>query len=92
MGGAFYDSLTDEEKNAVEESAAAAIEKQREICNKANEDALTVCEDASIEVITLTDEQKSEMRDATRPVWDTIAGKCGEDLFRQVVEAAGQEY
>lgn len=92
MGGAFYDSLTDEEKKAVEESADAAIEKQREICNKANDDALTVCEDASIEVITLTDEQKGEMRDATRPVWDTIAEKCGEDLFRQVVEAAGQEY
>ncbi len=92
MSGAFYDGLTDEEKKAVDESAAIAIEKQREICNQANEDALKVCEEADIEVIELTDAEKEEMRQATLPVWDTIAEKCGDDLFKQVVEAAGQEY
>lgn len=90
MGNSFYEALSEEEKTAVDESAKIAIEKQREICNQANEDALTKIEEAGVEVTVLTDDQKAEMRKATESVWDTIAGKCGKELFDQVVEAAGQ--
>lgn len=90
MGNGFYEDLTDEEKAAVEESAKIAIEKQREICNQANEEAVQTIKDAGVEVIELEDEQKAEMREATASVWDTISDKCGKELFDQVVEAAGQ--
>lgn len=92
MGNSFYESLSDEEKAAVDEAAAIAIEKQREICDQANEDALATIKEAGVEVTELTDAQKGEMREATSSVWDTIADKCGEELFQKVVEAAGQEY
>lgn len=90
MGNGFYEGLTDEEKTAVEESAQIAIEKQRDICNTANEEAVQTIKDAGVEVIELSDEQKAEMKEATESVWDTISDKCGKDLFDQVVEAAGQ--
>lgn len=91
MGNSFYEALSEEEKAAVDESARTAIEKQREICNTANEDALAKIEEAGVKVTVLTDEQKTEMREATESVWGTIADKCGQELFDQVVEAAGQK-
>lgn len=92
MGNSFYEGLNEEEKKAVEESAQIAIEQQREICNKANEDALATIKDAGVEVTELSADQKAEMRKETSSVWDTIADKCGKDLFKKVVKAAGQEY
>lgn len=84
----YWDSLSDADKQVFKEAAKVAIDTNRkvnaELHDKLPKSGVSIAEYAKqngIEIITLTDEERSRFREAMRPVWDKYREKIGSELF-----------
>ena len=68
----FWQSLPDDLKQVVQDGADYAMEAGREIVVQQEEECIPIMEEAGMEIIYLTDEQKSAFKEATSTVWDDI--------------------
>lgn len=84
----FYQSLPDDLKEVVDDSAAEASAYNREIAEEVNNEALRVIEEeGSTEIIELTDEERQAFKDAVVPsVWEEYSDVIGEDLIQELLE------
>lgn len=89
MSNSLYESLSDDEKAALEQAAATAIQKQRDINAEAEVAAEKTLNESGLTITELDDAAKDEMREATASIWDDIEKQCGKELFDQVKAAAG---
>ncbi|NYB74681.1 TRAP transporter substrate-binding protein [Sedimentibacter hydroxybenzoicus DSM 7310] len=85
MSADLYNSQSDEVKKAIDESAAIAIEKEREICKKINDEALQKIKDDGTTVNEVSEKTMLELRDMMAPVIDMASGIVGEDYMNKVI-------
>ena len=85
---AWYDSLSDEFKAAIDKASAYAIEYSQEDFN-ASEGAVLDELKTLMTVTELTDEQVAEFQTVAKTKWPELAKEIGEDYVNEVLAAAG---
>lgn len=68
----FWQSLPDDLKQVVQDGADYAMEAGREIVVQQENECIPIMEEAGMEIIYLTDEEKAAFKEATSSVWDNI--------------------
>lgn len=88
IGEEFFDGLSTEDQEIVQEAATAAAGYERTLSREFNDYAKQQLIDQGMEITDLSDEQVKAFQDATQPVYDTWAPKLGADLVARVQEQA----
>ena len=83
----FYDGLPEDVQAILLESGQAALQYEREISARLEEEAKQKFIDAGIKVHELTPEERQEFKDLTRGVWDLFADSISQDLIDMVLDA-----
>ena len=86
MNKEYYDSLPADIQNFVTESGKEAVAYQRSIAAEVEEASKQEFLAQGIKIYTMTAEEKQEMIDLTRPVWDQFATVIPQDLVRLIQE------
>ena len=82
MNQGKFDSLSDENKQIIEEEAVNFVNEQRAMELVDNEQAIKDLEtEGGLTVNTLTVEQKQAFRDALAPMYDKYTSEFGQELF-----------
>ncbi len=83
----FYQSLPDDLKQVVDESAQEASAYNREIAEEVNNEALGVIEEeGSTEITELTEEERQAFKDEVVPsVWEEYSDVIGEDIIEELL-------
>jgi TRAP-type C4-dicarboxylate transport system substrate-binding protein len=91
----WYESLPEEHRQAIEETADELVRYIHEVQQKLNTERLdTIKENSDIEIIRLTPEQRQQFKELSMPVRDTFREMTGEtgsellDLLLKEVEEA----
>ncbi|MTI81618.1 MAG: TRAP transporter substrate-binding protein [Firmicutes bacterium] len=82
----WFDGLPEEAQNTIMEAAKEAVEYERGISAELEAKAKQKFIDSGIEVHELTDEERQELIDKTKPVWDKFEDKIPQELFDMVQE------
>jgi TRAP-type transport system periplasmic protein len=91
MNGRRYDSLTDEQRQAVDEAAQEAALASRERGAKADAELVDRIKEASNGAMAFNEIDTAAFQKASEPVWDAIAEIAGEDLTARLIEAVQQQ-
>ncbi|WP_152658482.1 TRAP transporter substrate-binding protein [Oceanobacillus sp. CFH 90083] len=83
----FYDELSDEHKQIIEEAALEAGEYQREENHKQDQEALESLVEEGIEVNEVSEEVRNEMQTIIEPLLEDYSQEIGEDIVNQIYEA-----
>lgn len=88
----YWNSLSDGDKQVFREAAKVAIDTNRkvnaELHEKLPKSGISVNDYAKqngIEIVELTDKERTRFREAMRPVWDKYREKIGNELFDLVL-------
>lgn len=76
----FWDSLSEEDQKLVKDSAAKAMEYQRQV-NRDSVDGILEEFGKTMTVTELTEEETKAFKDAANPVYDTWYDKIGEEMM-----------
>lgn len=83
----LYNSLPEDIRKAVDESAAIAVKAQRQYSIEDDERFLKEFkEKGTMEIIELTDEEKAAFKQAGMPTYDEMADKIGRDMLQKVLD------
>jgi TRAP-type transport system periplasmic protein len=91
MNGARYDSLTDEQRRAVDEAAQEAALQSREAGAQADAANVEKIKEASNGAVAFNEIDAAAFQEASQPVWEAIAGIAGEDLVARLIETVQQQ-
>ena len=84
MNGRRYDSLTDEQRAAVDRAGRKAVEAVRAYSAQADQELLDEFQDA----IEINEIDLAAFQAEAKPIWDEIAQVAGEDFAQKVISAA----
>ena len=87
MNGKKYDSLTDEQKEAVKRAAQEAAEYTRNIGAEADATLLEVLGES----MEINEIDRQAFLTAAEPVWEQVGAMAGSDFAAKVIEAATAE-
>lgn len=90
MGLEYWENLPEDLQDIVQEAALEAKEHNRKTNREWNADYREELEEV-MEVTMLTDEQKADLQEAVRPVYDEFSEEIGQDLIDDVL-AELEEY
>jgi tripartite ATP-independent transporter DctP family solute receptor len=90
MNGSRYDSLTDEQRQAVDEAAQEAALQSRANGEALDAELVEKIKEASNGQVAFNEIDVAAFQQAAEPVWDAIAEAAGPDLMQRVVEAVQQ--
>jgi tripartite ATP-independent transporter DctP family solute receptor len=90
MNGSRYDSLTDEQRQAVDEAAQEAALESRAIGEALDAELVEKIKEASKGEMAFNDIDAAAFQQAAEPVWVAIGETAGPDLMQRVVEAVQQ--
>ncbi|MGF1682460.1 TRAP transporter substrate-binding protein [Photobacterium minamisatsumaniensis] len=83
----WWDGLPDEAKELIEEASQEAVTYQRTIAYPKNEKtALQGMLDAGVTIHQVTEQERAELRELTKPVFDKFAANLPKDLINLVQE------
>lgn len=85
MNGPAYDALTDEQRTAVHEAAAAAADFSRSEGRKADAELVAKLG----ETMAVNEIDLAAFQEVSRPIWDEIAKVAGTEIAQQAIAAAG---
>ncbi len=88
MNARKYDSLTDEQKEAVKRAAQEAAEYTRQLGIEADEALLKRLRDEGR--VEINEIDLAAFQEASKPIWEKIGETAGADFTKRVVEAAQQ--
>jgi tripartite ATP-independent transporter DctP family solute receptor len=91
MNGSRYDSLTDEQRQAVDEAAQEAALQSREAGAEADAGYVEKIMEASKGAMAFNEIDAAAFQEASQPVWDAIAEIAGEDLVARLIETVQQQ-
>lgn len=81
MNKDFYDSLTKEQQEIVQDAAHEFVDYQRKMELKDTEEYVKKLEEEGMQVNRLTDEQKTQFRQKLEPMYEKYEEKFGEEIF-----------
>ena len=82
-----FDKLSEEEQKIVEEVGKYGTEVQRQKTAEYNGDAISDMQNKGVTLVTLTDEEKQQFRDAVNNIYPLVKEKMKHpELFDQVLE------
>ncbi len=89
INSTFYDSLPDDLKTAIDESAAEASEYNREVATDINLESKKVIEEAgTTEIYVPTDAERQAFKDAVVPsVWNAYKDLIGPEIIDELLAA-----
>jgi len=90
IGEEFYDGLSQEDQDIVQEAAVAAGKYERTVSREFNDYAKQQLIDNGLEITELSEEETAAFQEAVQPVYDKWAPKIGEDLVARVQEQVKQ--
>ncbi len=76
-----WDSLSEEQQQIVQEALDKAIDYQRELCQKADEECLDQLEQLGVEI---NETDPKVWREAVQPIYDKYAEEFGADLIAEI--------
>ena len=92
MSDAFYESLSDPEKKAVEQCVEISKVIHRGMTAAQDANAATILADKGMTVVAVTPEQKAQFRELAQPaVREWLVGEIGED-WPNKLDAAVEAY
>jgi tripartite ATP-independent transporter DctP family solute receptor len=91
MNGARYDSLTDEQRQAVDEAAQEAALQSRKAGAEADAAYVEKIKEASNGEMQFNEIDAAAFQKASQPVWEAIAEIAGQDLTAQLIETVQQQ-
>ncbi|MCM3601623.1 TRAP transporter substrate-binding protein [Robertmurraya korlensis] len=81
----FWNSLSDEEKKAVQEAADEARDYQRELNQKEDEDGYKFLTENGMTVTDISDEEKEAFLEKVKPVYEKYSASIGEEFVDQLL-------
>ncbi|MEG6616709.1 TRAP transporter substrate-binding protein [Peptococcaceae bacterium 1198_IL3148] len=81
----YFDSLSPEVQNILLEAGKEAVQYERELSVELEEQAKQSFIDAGIQVHELTDEERNEFKELTKPVWDQFKDQVPQELIDMVL-------
>ncbi|MGS2779171.1 TRAP transporter substrate-binding protein [Robertmurraya sp. GLU-23] len=81
----FWNTLSDEEKKAVQEAADEARDHQRELNQKEDEDGYKFLTENGMTVTDITDEEKEAFLEKVKPVYEKYSASIGEDFVDELL-------
>jgi len=81
----FYQGLSDENRQIIEEASINARDFQRELNAELRAERLAEMEDAGLEVTELTPEALAEFRASAEPVYETVESIVDQTLLDQIL-------
>ncbi|MGG7618387.1 TRAP transporter substrate-binding protein [Bacillus coreaensis] len=81
----FWNTLSDEEKKAVQEAADEARDHQRELNQKEDEDGYKFLTENGMTVTDITDEEKEAFLEKVKPVFEKYSASIGEDFVDELL-------
>lgn len=78
---AFYDSLSEEDQQVLNECVANMVDNQRSIELEDNETIVGKLEEAGMEINELTDEEYAAFVEAVQPMYQEYQAKWGSEVF-----------
>lgn len=82
----YFDSLSKEHQKIIVEAGKEAVNYERAITAELKQKAIEKFNDAGIQIHTLTDEQRQEFKDLTRPVWQKFSGTIPQKAIQLIQE------
>ncbi|GAB3042309.1 TRAP transporter substrate-binding protein [Virgibacillus ainsalahensis] len=86
----FYNGLTDDVRQLVDEAAEEFIMTARELTKEAEQEAIQGLADEGVEVIELTAEQKEEFQKEAEKVHENNIDEVGEENYNRALEQLGK--
>lgn len=81
----FWNTLSDEEKKAVQEAADEARDHQRELNQKEDEDGYKFLTENGMTVTDITDEEKEVFLEKVKPVYEKYSASIGEEFVDELL-------
>ncbi|WP_066047840.1 TRAP transporter substrate-binding protein [Robertmurraya korlensis] len=81
----FWNTLSDEEKKAVQEAADEARDYQRELNQKEDEDGYKFLTENGMTVTDITDEEKDAFLEKVKPVYEKYSASIGEEFVDELL-------
>ncbi|MBP1931367.1 TRAP transporter substrate-binding protein [Ammoniphilus resinae] len=85
-GKPFWDKLSDEEKQILQDAAKEAGKVERQLNREQNVKSLENLKAAGMQVNEVSPEEKARIQEAIKPVIDKYSKELGEDLVKQMFE------
>ena len=81
----FWDSLSDKEKEAVQQAADEARDYQRELNQQEDVDAFKLLAEKGMVITELSDAEKEKFFEAAKPVYDKYSTKIGKEFVDKLL-------
>lgn len=81
----FWNTLSDEEKKAVQEAADEARDHQRELNQKEDEDGYKFLTENGMTITDITDEEKDAFLEKVKPVYEKYSASIGEEFVDELL-------
>ena len=81
VNDSFFQNLSEEEREIMTQAAQIATEYARLQSDKRITDRIAAIEDSGTQIITLSDEVRSEIRKRSQTVYDSIEANISEDIY-----------
>ena len=82
----FFHDLSQEEQDIMTQAAQIATEYAREQSDSRIADKIAVIEESGTEIITLSDETRAQIREASKEVYETIDEVIDQDIYDAYME------
>ena len=82
----FFKDLPEDEQEIMTEAARLATEYAREQSDERIADKVATIEESGTEIITLSDETRREIREASQSVYDSIKAKINPDIYNSYMD------
>lgn len=86
----FFRDLPEDEQELMTEAAKLATEYAREQSDERIADKVATIEESGTEIITLSDETRKEIREASQGVYDAIKAKINPDIYNSYMDGVEQ--
>ena len=86
----FFRDLPENEQEIMTEAAKLATEYAREQSDERIADKVATIEESGTEIITLSDETRKEIREASQGVYDSIKAKINPDIYNSYMDGVEQ--
>ncbi len=82
----FFQNLSEDEQEIMTQAAQTATTYAREQSDERIADRIQTIEDSGTEIITLTNDTKQQIREASQPVYDAIKKAIDPDIYNSYME------